>query len=437
MLRSLAVLAAVAVLALPAGPAGALGLIRDAEIERTLDRISAPILGAAGLSPSTVEILIVNDRSLNAFVAAGRNIFIHTGLLMKLESAEALGGVIAHEAGHIAGGHMARRAIGLRNARGPALIGVLLGIAAGAAGGGEVASAIIGGSAGALQRQFLAHSRAEEASADQAALGYLARAGMGASGLLDVMQMFRGQEVFSAGNRDPYVLTHPLSSERVQLIERRAAETAGMGANADLNYWTGRMRAKLRGFIDVPERVLDQIEGEPETEETLYAKAVALHRLGDLRGSVVALDRLLATRPADPFYTELKGQVLFESGQAEAALPFYRRAVQLAPGEPLIGAGLGRVLLALNTPATDAEALHVLEAARAADDADPTALRDLAVAYQRAGDEGMATLATAERFALSGRIEDAQLHADRAATILPSGSPGWLRAQDILNMKAE
>ena len=253
------------------------------------------------------------------------------------------------------------------------------------------------------------------------------------------MRRFRGQEVFNLGNIDPFVLTHPLSTERMQLVERRVAEAAGRQypANPERAYWHGRMRAKLIGYLDSPERVLNRLEGEPETEQALYTRAVALYRLPAMSEAIAATDRLIALRPDDPFYIELKGQILFETGHPEQAVPLYRQAVRLAPSEPLLEAGLGRALLALGRPEADAEALKVLRNARRRDLADATALRALATAYSRAGDHGMAELATAERYALTGNVNDAMLHARRAAAELPEGSPGWLRAQDILSLKTE
>jgi len=417
----------------------AAGLIRDAEIERTLKGMAGPIFQAAGYPPNGIDLYIINDRSLNAFVANGNNMFLHTGLLQTLETPEELLAVIAHETGHIAGGHQARRQINIRNARGPALLGVLVGIAAGVAGGGGAGTAVLAGSQSVIQRTLLRYNRGEESAADQAALDYLARARVDPIGLLKLLGRFRGQEVFNLGNVDPFVQTHPLSAERMQLVERRVAEAAEreFPADPERDYWHGRMRAKLIGFLDNPERVLDRLEGEAETEEVLYTKAVALYRLPAMSEAIAATDRLIALRPNDPFYIELKGQILFETGNADQAVPLYRQAVRLAPGEPLLEAGLGRALLSLNRPEADAEALEVLQNARRRDLGDAAALRALATAYSRAGDQGMAALATAERYALTGRIKDALLHARRAAAALPEGSPGWLRAQDILSLEIE
>ena len=433
-----AALAALAMALLPQA-AAAIGLIRDAEIERTLGRMSRPVFQAAGLSPQSIDIYIVNDRDLNAFVAGGSNIFLYSGLLMTLETPEELLGVIAHETGHIAGGHQARRSVNLRDARGPALLGVLAGIAAAAAGGGQAGAAIAAGSQSAVQRSLLAYNRGEEAAADQAAIDYLLRAGIDPAGLRKVMERFRGQEVLTLGNVDPYVLTHPLSTERMQLIERRTDEAAARSFPDDPEraYWHARMRAKLRGFLESPQRVLDSLAGKPETEETLYAKAVALYRKPDFPAALAAMDRLIAKRPDDPYYTELKGQILFELGRPDEAVPLYRRAAALAPDEPLILAGLGRALLALNRPDSNAEALDILQEARANDLGDAAALHDLATAYSRAGQDGMAALATAERYALTGRTKDAVVIARRAVAVLPEGSPGWLRAQDILALDTE
>ncbi len=432
------VVGVLAFLVLP-GTAAALSLIRDAEIERTLKHMATPVFEAARLTPSSVEMFMINDRSLNAFVAGGRRIFLNTGLIMELDTPEELLGVIAHETGHIVGGHEARRAIAVRKTKGPALIALLAGIAAGAAGGGEAGAAAAMGMQGLLQRNILAYSRGEEASADQAALSFLTHAGVDPEGLERVLERFRGQEVLAIGNLDPYVLTHPLSTERMTLIERRVAETAGRAwpKDPDREYWYQRTRAKLSGFLRDPAQVLNQISGKPETEFTLYERAIALHRLPDPRGAVEAADRLIAMRPSDPYYNELKGQILLETGKAAEAVPSYRRAVQLAPGEPLLKAGLGRALLQLNTPAADAEALSILEAARREDLADASALRDLATAYDRAGQLGMAALSTAERYALNGATDDAISLAKRAAAVLPNGSPGWLRAQDILALDTD
>ncbi len=436
VLRAAALAAA---LALAAEGAAAARLIRDAEIERTLERLSAPIFEAAGIRPDQVEIYVLLDPAINAFVGTPRSMVLNTGLLQRWREPEPLIGVIAHETGHITGGHLVRRAIAVRSLSGPAQIGLLIAAAAAAATGSpEAGAALALGGQSAIVRSFLAYSRAEEAAADQAGVAYMTRAGVDPSGLLDVLSLFKGQEVFAQSRIDPYAITHPLSGERIGLLERKIAESpaAGRPTDPELRYWHARMQAKLDGFIETPERVLSRLDTEedPESEPNLIRRAAALHRLGRTDEALAALDRLLAARPDDPYYWDFRGQVLFESARADEAVAALRRAVRLAPDEALIRGALGRALLSSAAPGSDAEALQVLEDAVRDDPGEPGALRDLALAYARAGDDGRAALATAERLALTGSLTEAGTFARRAMDLLPNGSPAWVRADDIAAM---
>ncbi|MEM6441263.1 MAG: tetratricopeptide repeat protein, partial [Pseudomonadota bacterium] len=294
---------------------------------------------------------------------------------------------------------------------------------------------VAGGAQSAIQRALLAYSRSEEASADQAAFTYLERAGIDPEGLMEVMRSFRGQEVFSGRNQDPYARTHPVFSERLALSERRAAESAHRGAPPDpqLAYWTERMGAKLDGFLVSPRTTLSRLAPDDGSEFARLRRAVALHRLPDPDGALREVDQLIALRPDDAYYHELKGQILLESGRGPAAVAPYRQAVALAPEEPLILGHLGRALLSLGDPGADREALTALERGAAlSNGGSPGLLRDLSFAYARTGEEGKAALASAERLALLGASRDARRLARRAKDMLPAGSPAWLRADDIV-----
>ncbi|MEO1612729.1 MAG: M48 family metalloprotease, partial [Pseudomonadota bacterium] len=296
------VFAAAVALPLAAGSAIAQTLIRDAEIERTLDRLSVPIFEAAGMSRNAIDVFIVADPNVNAFVFGGRNMVFNTGLLARLERPEALMSVVAHETGHLTGGHLTRRAVNAQNLNGPATVGFLLALIAGAAAGSpEIAIAGAAGSQSAAQRSFLAYTRAEEAAADQAAATYLERAGIDPAFALDVLKLFRGQEVFQAGNVDPYVLTHPLSAERIALLEERAARTTARGGQVseDLAYWHLRMRAKLSAFLNRPNRTLSQLDEveDPQSEINKLRRAIALHLLPDPPAALAEIDELIALRP--------------------------------------------------------------------------------------------------------------------------------------------
>jgi len=410
-------------------------LVRDAEIEHSLNEIAHPILNAAGLMPDSVKIMVINDSRLNAFVIDGRHIFIHSGLIDKLERPEMLQAVIAHEAAHIANGHAARRAMNARTARNATGLGLLVSGIFAMTGNIEAAGGLAVGSSRTAQRLFFAHTRDEENAADQAAARYLANAGTDPAAMIDVLEILRGQEALAPGRQDPYLRTHPLSSDRLRRARGYAAaygtgkRDARRGENA---YWYARARGKLEAFLGNPSRVLRRLHGAEADSLTLMQRAVAYHRLPDREKAVANAEALVRARPEDPYVHELKGQILLENRSFGAAVQAYERAVELAPEEPLILAGYGRALLALNTRDGDRRGLEALERSRSSDPVQPRMLRDMAAAYARMGDRGMASLATAERYALVGRPADAAVHAERASQLLARGSPGWNRARDVL-----
>ena len=423
-----------ALLCLWAAGAQAQGIIRDAEIERALARIANPILAAAGLSPGQVNIYMVDDPELNAFVAGGNNLFINAGLMRKLGTIDQLQAVIAHEAGHIAGGHIARRNEQIRAAQRKGGIGALLALAAAVGGNADLGLAVGLLSQEVALRDLLKHSRGEEAAADQAGLRYMISAGAEPRAIMEVMDLFRGQDILSEKYSDPYTRTHPLWNRRIRLIEDRVASAPRGKPRSDAEiYVHRRMVAKFDGFIGNPRQTLRKYQDD-KSEIGALARAAAYHRLPDPRRALASADALIKARPQDPYYHELRGQFLLEVGRAAEAVTSYRRAAQLAPKEPLILAGLGHALVAVDSPQATREALDVLTRAAAREKSDPGILRNLAVVHARLGNQGQASLATAERFALQGRVRDADIHATRAAAQLPEGSPGWHRAQDILRI---
>jgi len=411
----------------------AMSFVRDAEIEATLKRMSTPIFRAAGITPDSIKIFLVQDNSLNAFVF-GRNMVFHTGLLEKLETPEELLGVIAHETGHIAGGHGVQRSEAARNARGPVLLGTILGIAAAAAGSGGAGAAIIAGSQTVAQRSILAYNRGQESSADQAAIGYLETVGIDPSGMLGTLERLKAVEIVTVGRPNPYTSTHPLSSQRISLLRQRVARsrTRGSALSADTIYWHTRMRAKLRGFLDNPIRSLQKNPSSDRSESATLVRAVAYHRSPDLPAALREVDILIQQRPNDAYYHELKGQILFESGSAPEAAKSYERAVALAPNEPLLLVAYGRALLALSNPADDRRAREVLLSATREEKINSSAWRNLSLAESRLGNELGATLATAEFQALQGSLKAAERNAKYVQKNAPAGSPSWIRAGDII-----
>jgi len=413
-------------------PARALTLLRDPDIEYALKQLSAPVLKAAGLSPSRTDILIINDRSLNAFVVDRSAIFIHSGLLLKMENAAMLQSVIAHEAAHIANGHLVRRPVAVRNARTAAGIGSVLAAAAGiAAGNGEAAAAAALGVQSSALRQLFAHTRAEENAADQSGMRYLANAGVDPQGAVQVIDIFRGQEALSVSRRDAYARTHPLSSDRYRVLQRLATGYADRKRdNPQADYWFARAKSKLSAFKRSPKWTLNRAGEHGYADVKLMRQAIAYHRQSNLRKSLPAIDKAIGLRPNDPFLHELRGQILMESRQIKPAISAYARATNLAPNNALILGAYGRALLAGGQVK---KAAQVLEKARARDGRDGRVLRDLAAANAKLGNRGMASVLTAERYAMGGRLKDAGIHAKRASDLLPRGSAAWQRAQDVLS----
>lgn len=429
--RAIRALAYGLVLMLAPVVASAQSLIRDAEIEYALNQLARPVAVAAGLSPSQINVLVINDSSLNAFVADHRTVFVHSGLLLKLDNAAQVQAVLSHEMAHIANGHITRRVSNYKSSSRIAAIGTALSAAVAIGGGGSAAVGLAAGTSSAAQRAFFAHTRAEESSADQAGVRYMARAGIDPKAMTDVLDIFRGQEALSASRQDPYVLTHPLSRDRIRALNGiAAAVTVQPKDTADSDYWFSRAQGKLAAFLQNPSFTLRKLDKKDQSGVATMMRAVAYHRKPDTKEALKYVDRLVAMAPNDPYAHELRGQILLESRNFGAAVNAYGRAVQLAPSEALILSGYGRALLA--TESNDKAALAALEKARARDPYDPRMLRDLAVAYARAGNNGMASVATAERYAILGRLKDAAVHANRAIGLLPRGSAGYLRAQDIL-----
>ncbi len=411
-------------------PAAAPSLLRDSDIEQALTKLSAPVLTAAGLNPKRVRILVVNDSSFNAFVIDSRAIFVNYGLILAVGKPEMLQAVIAHEAAHIANGHITRRTQNLKSASTASGLGLALAAIAAAAGGGEAAAGIALGTSSSALRSFLAHTRAEEASADRSAAGYMTRAGISPQGLVDVHAIFAGQELLSAASQDPYMRSHPLSSDRVRAAKAYVAQFGrGEAERAEDVYWFNRARGKLSAFTRSPKWTQSRSKKEPYKDVRLMRQAIAYHRQNNLQKALAGINGAIATRPNDPFYYDLKGQILMENRRWNDALAAYGQAVKLAPDDALILGGYGRALLAAGQPKA---ALPPMEKARARDFRDTRLLRDMSLAYAKTGQNGLAALATAERYALMGRIDDAGIHAKRAMAQLPRGSAPWRRAEDVL-----
>ncbi len=417
--------------------AQSISLIRDAEIEHIIRSWAKPIFEAAGLDDSSVRVFLVRDRGVNAFVAGGQNVFINTGLLTTVERPLQLMGVIAHETGHIAGGHLVRGDDAMRNASVQQILMTVLGVVAMVGGAGQAGMAVMASGSSMAMRDFMLYSRTQESAADQFAVTALTKLGKSARGLEEFLALLSGQEALLSRRQDPYVRSHPLGRERVAILESRVAESpfANTTDSPEDVQSLARIKAKLYAFLGEP---ADALLRYPESDQSLparYARAIAYYRLPDLKKAIPLIDELIKERPTDPFFYELKGQMLFENGRMEESLAPYRRAVELAPREPLLAVGLGQSLVGdeVSTMHLD-EAIAVLERANALDENNTAGWQLLAMAYGRQGRIGEASLASAERFLMTGNLRDARIQAMRAQNELSAGTPGHLRAQDLQAM---
>ena len=417
----------------PAAAQKRLSFVRDAETETTIRSLATPLFVAAGLDPASIRVHLINDPTLNAFVAKGQNLFIHTGLLIRTENPSQLIGVIAHETGHIAGGHLARTNEEVGNNLYRMAIAAAVGLATAFA-TGNAGAALAGGALGIQvgERSFLAYSRVQESAADQAALTFLDRTGQSAKGLMEFMEILADQELLTTGRQDPYVRTHPISSERVGAIQSFVASSRFSNRpvapqQAEMH---ARMRAKLMGFLE-PARAFQTYRETDKGVPARYARAIAYYRQSDLPRALATMDSLLAERPGDPYFEEMKGQMLFENGRVGEALPLYEHAVKVLPDSALLRIELAHVQLEGGTADGVKAALENLIQALRLEGDNASAWRMLSIAYGRDGQLGMAALAQAEQAVLQGRRSDARQFADRAERQLPEGSPARLRAQDI------
>ncbi len=410
-----------------AGPA----VIRDAEIEDIMRGYATPLLQAAGLAPGDVDLVLVNDSAINAFVAGGQNIFIFTGLLRQAESPDEVIGVLAHEIGHIEGGHLVRLGPELERASTQAILATILGVAAAIASGrGDVGAAVVAGGQGTAQRNLLAHTRVQESAADQAAFRYLAATGRSGRGLADLLGRLVDQELISSRYQDEYVRTHPLSRDRLQTAERFIARSGGRTASPAEQARFRRAQAKLAGFTDPPLLTLDRYKGDDA--DSRYARAIAHHRRGDLAQAIPLIDSVIKEEPNNPFAIELKGQILFENGRVQEAVKAYAEAVRMRPNDAVLLAPAAHAFVESGDPKRIDQAVDMLQRATLEEARNPSAWRQLGIALGKQGKIGDASVALAESFMLTESYADAAIQARRAQQALPKGSTGWLKADDIL-----
>jgi len=404
--------------------------IRDTEIEADIRTMVTPIWKAAGLEPSALHVYLIEDKTLNSFVAGGQNEFIHTGLIMRAETPNQLLGVLAHETGHIAGGHLTRAQQAMRNASIEGIIAMVLGAAAAVA--GKSGGALLGAE-GVAQRAWAQYSLTQEASADQAALTFLDRSSQSSRGLLQFFQILQGEELLSGVRQDPYLRTHPLTAQRMEYVRNHVDHSRFSDApdSADNVEMLKRIKVKLSAFTSPPSSTLAAYPDQDQSVLARYARAIAYYRIPKLDKALPIVDGLIRDYPKDPYFRELKGQMLFENGRIADAVQPYEEAVRLAPGAPLLRISLAQVYIESNDPKVTKRAIAHLNDALRTEDKESNGWHLLATAYGREDQMGMAALALAEEGLSAGKKKDATQQASRAKALLKKSSAAYNRAEEI------
>ena len=420
--------------AFTAQTAQAQSILRDAETESLLNDMTAPLITAAGLRPSDVKVVLVNDDSINAFVAGGQIVYVHSGTLQAAKTANEVQGVIAHELGHITGGHVSLSGRGFQEATGISILSMVLGLAAMAAGAGEAGAGVLAAGQQAAVSKYLAFSRQQEASTDAAGAKYLNAAGISGKGYVNFFKTMQQLEYrYGITRKVEFMLDHPVSSERVAAISETLQSSPAWNKplNQDWEERFKRVQAKLDGYLMPPAQALQKYPETMQTSYAHYARAYAYHRGGYPQKAEAEADALVTSKPTDPYFLEIKGQILLEAGQPQEALVPLRAATDGSRNNPLIATTFGHALIATEDKANYDEAKRVLRTAVARDDQNPFAWYQLGTVYERTGDPARAALATAERASMTGDHRTAAVSARYALAGIPKNTPDWIRAQDI------
>ena len=421
-------------------------VIRDTEAEQLLRDYTRPILRAAGLEKQNIQAVIINDSAFNAFVADGRRIFVNSGAIMQSETPNQLIGVLAHETGHLAGGHLAKMREQMAQAQTQMIIAMLLGAGAMVAGArsgnsnngmANAGAAAIAGPQAMIQRNLISYVRAQEENADRAGVKFLTATGQSPKGMYETFKRFANDSLFASHGADPYLQSHPMPVDRVAALEELARSSPYWDKKDDpaLQLRHDMVRAKISAFMERQDTVYRRYPMSNDSLPARYAHAISTYLHGDLRAALAQIDGLIQLQPNNPYFYELRGQALLEGGKPAEAVAPLRKAVALSNRSPLIEMLLGQALVATDNKAYTDEAVGILRAAVARETEAPLGYMQLAMAYGRKGDYAEADLASAQAAFLRGDNKTARELAARAKTRFAVGTPGWVKADDIVAAK--
>ena len=443
-------LALAAQLAAPPAAAQGMPLIRDTEIEVLLKDYSLPIFKSAHVASQNITMRIIRHDSFNAFVADGHNVFMNTGTLQQAKTPNEVIGVIAHETGHITGGHLAALRARIARDQTKALLFSVLGIGAMIAGGvshssnasnvGGLGQGVMLGGNDVILRGILSERRSQESAADQAGMIFLNATHQSGRGMQSVFERFRQQEYITDQQQDPFMRSHPVAADRLARLENAVNQSPYVNVKDSpaLQFRHDMMRAKLAGFLESASAVSNSYPQSDQSFPARYARAIAANCSGRCAKAIGQLDALIAEMPQNPYLHELKGDMLYATGKVREAIPHLQKALQLIGQDaPLIEVDLAQAMLGTDDPAMLDDALNRLRKASINEEDNSTAFRLLSTAYYKKRLEPQANLAVARADFIDGDYKKAVIFAKRAQVGFKPGTPEYIRTEDIITFKPE
>ena len=418
--------------------AQAISLLQDTETERLLQSYETPILRVAGIDPAAVKMYIVNDTSLNAFVAEGQNIFVNAGLFILLKNPNELTGVLAHETGHMAGGHLIRDTGAIAKAEIPMLLSMVVGMAAAIAGAGEAGMILMGIGQSVAQAQFLQFSRIQESTADQMGQRFLRLTHQSGMGMVNVFDRMANDAARAGINEKEFASTHPADRDRIALMQDEADASPYRDvpdSPASVHAYE-MVKAKVIGYLLPVRDVFYRYPLSDKSAPARYARAMAYMRQPDLPKALAEINSLINDEPKNPYFYEVLGQIHVSMGQPMKGIVPYQTSVDLLPDAPELRISLAAAQIATERKEIEKAAIDNLKIALQQDGEEPFGWYEMAQAYSDLGNEPMANLATAERYYVFGALPQAAVFAGRARQKLAKGSTDWERANDIINVAA-
>ena len=390
-----------------------LNVIRDAETENLFKEIAIELMKGSKFDAKQISFFIDNQDYINAFVVPGQKIFLTTQLIIQSKRIDDLAGVIGHEIGHIVGGHFSKRMKITEKTSMINIISSILAAGALAVGAGPAGTAILLGGQNLGTGKLLSFSRTQESLADQTAIRLMKKSGFSLDGMLNIFKILERNESLKKIN--PYFLTHPLSSERkkvikLNLLNQNIKEFHSLNAKFSL------VKAKVNGFF-LEEEELNILYPSLSTIESLYAFSFRNYKIGKIGDAIKLINECIKIDEENPYFYELKGQILFESGKTFESIYAFRKAKELKPDEKSFNLFLAKSLYHSKKDSFLNESIELLWNYIKNDDFPYEAWHYLGLNYGKKKKFDLSSYALAEKYLLVNEFKNAKIHIKRVKKI--------------------